>query len=85
VAAALDGSALVLGEIKWHERPVTDHDLRREAARLRERPAPGLDADYLNRQQVRVLFVPAVEGRLRRQVEGVLVVTARDLLRARES
>ncbi|HUP22375.1 MAG TPA: ATP-binding protein [Thermoanaerobaculia bacterium] len=85
VAASLDGRALVLGEIKWHDRPVTARDLRREAARLRERPAPGLDANYLNRQQVRVLFVPAVEGRLRRSIEGVLVVTARDLLRARKS
>jgi hypothetical protein len=31
---------------------------------------------------VHVLFVPAVAGRLRRMVDGVVVVTARDLLAA---
>jgi hypothetical protein len=66
------------------ERPVTAAELRREAARLRERPAPHLGPDYLNRKQVRVLFVPAAtQGRGRggghraRSREGAAELTKR--------
>jgi AAA+ ATPase superfamily predicted ATPase len=85
VAASLDGGMLVLGEAKWRDRPFGPDELQVEAARLRQRQAPDLGAAHREAEQLRVLFVPAVAGRLRRRIEGVLVVTARDVAGVRES
>jgi hypothetical protein len=82
IAATQEHGGLVLGEAKWRPRPWSNEDLRREATRLRQRPGPVLEAAHREGQQVRVLFVPAVAGRLRRVIDGVVVVTARDLLAA---
>jgi AAA+ ATPase superfamily predicted ATPase len=82
VAATPERGRLVLGEAKWRPHPWSIEDLRREATRLRQRPGPVLEAAHREGQQVRVLFVPEVAGRLRRVIDGVVVVTARDLLTA---
>ncbi len=60
VSSSLDGDRLLLGEVKWASSPVTPRDLRQLARDLANRPAPQLS--LAGAQQVRVLFVPEIEG-----------------------
>ena len=74
------GKRLLLGEARAHGRRVGRSQLVSEANRLAERPRPDLGGRYAGHEIVRVLFVPEVEPRAPRNLEGVRVVTLDDLL-----
>ena len=77
VARALDGRTTVIGEVKWHERPGEDGELRGAAAALEGKGVPpGVEGEV-----VRVVFVP-VRPRGRRERHGVVGIDAADVLGA---
>lgn len=80
VAANLERTHLLLGEVKWSEQPLTRAALHAAARRLADRTSPDLPAKLSRLTAIRVLFVPAVAPGLRRKVGAVQIVTARDLL-----
>jgi AAA+ ATPase superfamily predicted ATPase len=81
VSEAVDGRRLLLGECKWAARPLGAKSLEKHARTLSAKPLPSLSENYLGREIVRVLFVPAVLPKTSRSVDGVIVTTCSDLLR----
>jgi hypothetical protein len=82
VAASIDGSSLLLGEVKWSATPFTDHDLDEIQAKLTAKGTPK-ESWAGGKRIVHVLFVPATRGPgRRRRPGGVHVVEGRDVLAA---
>lgn len=79
VAESMLGERILLGEVKWRRAPYEPIDVARLAHRLARRPAPQLPKKLATLETHRALFVPATTASLQ-DVEGVLVLTARDLL-----
>jgi uncharacterized protein len=76
VAVAIRGRRTLLGEAWFSRKPVTAAMVQTEARRLASRAPPPIGADQL----VRALFVPSVAAGTPRVVDGVHVVTLRELL-----
>jgi AAA+ ATPase superfamily predicted ATPase len=83
VSESLDGRRLLLGEVKWSAKPWSARALAQARAALAHRPRPSLPTTFDRHEEVRVLFVPDLEGRGADGREP-RVVTAEDLLPSRE-
>lgn len=82
VAGPLDARSLLLGEVKWSDRPVSDTEL---TGISRELLAKGIPQEgwAAGRQPVHIIFVPELSQPRRRQPgSAVRVVTAREVLAA---
>jgi hypothetical protein len=78
VAQSIDGRRLLLGEAKWSEREMSSAALARWARELISKRPPALGA-LARYELTRALFVPRLAAGARRP-EGVIVLTAKDLL-----
>ncbi len=79
VAEDVQGRVLV-GEVKWSERPFSATAVTAEARRLAQRELPDLPGRVDAAEVQRCLFVPEVAKGVRRQQGEVVVVTAAELL-----
>ncbi len=79
VSESEDGERLLLGEAKWSERPFAAGAVAAAARALVAKPPPALPPRYARHTIVRALFVPETQ-RGARAPDGVLVVTAKDLV-----
>jgi AAA+ ATPase superfamily predicted ATPase len=70
---------VLLGEAKWSRQPFSLSELTRLARTLRSKPHPELPAREQAAAKVFVLFVPEAHRSVPAELEGVRVVTARDL------
>ena len=83
VSESIDGQRVLIGEVKWSDRPFDRADLVPLLRDLAAKPAPPLPGRLSGTQLVRALFVPEIVGNPNlvsaRQEDG-LVITAADLL-----
>lgn len=82
VAESGSSKRLVLGEAKWSERPLSRAAVDAACRALAARPEPQVGARYAKHERRRVLFAVDVETGTRRSVDGVQVITARELFAA---
>lgn len=84
VAESIDGKRLLLGEVKWRERPFQKASLLRAWKELAAKKPPLLRGKFGNQQVVRALFVPEVATPALKELAGEMgegcLVTAADLL-----
>ena len=83
VSEAIDGSRVLLGEVKWSARPFDRKALEPALRDLSVKPAPPLPPRLAGAELVRALFVPEAVARASTATklpEGVLLATAADLL-----
>jgi AAA+ ATPase superfamily predicted ATPase len=80
LAESIDGTHLIVGEVKWSEQPVTPSDVQRTIRSLR---AKGLPADVAagRREVTYVIFVPE-QTRSALENEECVVITAREVMDA---
>lgn len=78
VSRSVDGKYLLLGEVKWSEKPISKLACKRIAADLIRKGTPALQ-DVASLEIIRCIFVPNVNGSVKR-VESVWVLDARDVL-----
>lgn len=64
VSESIAGKRLLLGEVKWSDRPFGTKALDRALGELGAKPAPVLPSQYAGCEIVRTLFVPEVRGGL---------------------
>jgi len=84
IAGSVDGERLLLGEVKWRDKPFEGATLDRAARELAAKPPPPLDRRYTDREIVRALFVPDLAGEATELEVGgkkVLLTTASELIR----
>ena len=82
VAAPMDGDALLLGEVKWSDRPMTDGEVDRIGQDLIAKEIPQ-ERWASGRKPVHVVFVPEMQQPRRRMgARPFRIVTARDVLAA---
>ena len=83
VSASLDGERLLLGEARFHSRPMSRRGLERAVAELCRRQSPELPAKYGRLPVTHCLFVPVIgdEAAAGVRMDEVVVVTAAELLR----
>lgn len=79
VSESMEGDRLLVGEVKWSARPLTEKALRAHIESLRNRDLPSLPSRYGRHEVIRALFVPEASQGGRRNVAGVRIVHARDL------
>lgn len=79
MSESLDGTSLLLGEVKWSAKPFGAKALARARGELAARPRPALPARFDDHEVVRALFVPEVETGA--ELDGLepRIVTAADL------
>ena len=82
VARSQDKSVFLLGEVKWHEGPVSDKDLDKIHAGLLAKGRARLAGGGAFKETVYVLFVPECRPGLKRNGRPYRVVTAEDVIRA---
>lgn len=83
ISRSLDGERMLLGEVKWSQRPFNVRDIERAASKLLARSAPSGLSLPTPAKIVRVLFLPALdEGTeaLASRRTDVVLATARDIL-----
>lgn len=82
VSESVDGTRLLLGEVKWSARPIAAAGLERACRELASRPPPDLPSYYARHEVVRALFVPesTAAGRPGAEASGPIVVTTADLI-----
>jgi uncharacterized protein len=83
VAASVDGNALLLGEVKWSERPFSQSELDEAGRRLLAKGVPG-ERWAEGKRLIRAVFVPAIR-RTQPHASGgsaIEVVTAAEVLAA---
>ncbi len=79
VTESLDGRQLLLGEVKWADKPVSEKALCQGVDDLRAKGIPsGMRGKGL--QTVHVLFVPRAPSGRQRQRDAHVVIDARDVL-----
>ena len=79
VSRSLDGNYLLLSEAKWHAKPAGPSVLCKAARALLAKGVPSL-RDAQGATVVYAIFVPDVAGSGAREVDGVTVVTASQVL-----
>jgi len=77
VCADETGSRMLVAESKWSDRPYSLAQLTGLARGLQVRPLPVVGGPW--RQVERALIVPTTESRVPRRIEGVWLITARDV------
>ncbi|HEY3354164.1 MAG TPA: ATP-binding protein [Polyangia bacterium] len=80
VAESVDGRRLLLGEVRWSQRPVTRAALERTMAEVAAKPAPPLGAKFASHEIVRAIFMPETGDHRRATQDGPIMVTGHDLL-----
>lgn len=83
VSESIDGQRILIGEVKWSDRPFGRADLGPLLRELAAKPAPPLPGRLSGAQLVRALFVPEIVGKSGLASEwqkDALVITAADLL-----
>lgn len=80
VAESRDGKRLLLGEVKWSERPLAARELGRLTEALAAKPPPAVRG-LESKEVVRALFVPEVRRSRTGRRRAAMVVKASDLLR----
>ncbi|MEW6742225.1 MAG: DUF234 domain-containing protein [Planctomycetota bacterium] len=85
VAESLSGDRLLLGEARWSARPFTKSGVESESRRLASKTQPPLGHRLAGHEILRALFIPAVQGPVPKQVNGIHIVTAAELLKKREN
>ncbi len=81
VSESMDGHRLLVGEVEWSAKPVTEKRLRTHAASLHSRDPPNLPSAFSKHEIIRALFVPETVPGAKRPTAGIRVVRARDLFR----
>jgi hypothetical protein len=76
VSESIDGKRLLLGEVKWSDRPFGGKALDRARGELQAKPEHVLPSRYAGHEIVRWLFVPEME----REGEALDVVSCAVLL-----
>jgi len=66
VARSQDKSVLLLGEVKWHEKPVSEKDLDKIHSELLSKEQPRLAGSGAFKETVYALFVPECQPGLKR-------------------
>ena len=82
VARSQDKTVLLLGEVKWHERPVSEKDLDKIHSELLSKEQPRLAGSGAFKETVYALFVPECQPGLKRHGRSYRIVTAEDVIRA---
>jgi hypothetical protein len=82
VSHSHDGNVALVGETKWSAQPFTKREIARLTHSVANKPLPPSLAHLSDHQLMRVLFVPGIEKGAPRRNNGVLIVTAADLLRS---
>jgi uncharacterized protein len=80
VSVSVDGTRLLLGEVKWSAKSLPLPEVERLSRGLMSRPAPLLPERFANHEVVRALFVPDKGAGVPRQLQGAHVMTAVDLI-----
>lgn len=83
VSESLDGSRVLLGEVKWSSRAFDRRALEQALKALAVKPVPPLPSRLARAELVRALFVPEAVARVSpaaKLPEGVILVAAADLL-----
>lgn len=83
VSDTVDGSRVLLGEVKWSIRPFDRRALEQSSRELAVRPVPPLPPRLAGAELVRALFVPEAVAKVSSATklpEGVILVTVSDLL-----
>ena len=62
VSESIDGKTLLLGEVKWSDKPFGTKALERARRELAAKPGPVLSARHAGHEIVRALFVPEAEA-----------------------
>jgi AAA+ ATPase superfamily predicted ATPase len=78
VAVSSDNRRLLLGEVKWAEKPASRTIIRRALSGLSRKGVPPIEGAS-SREVVHAVFVPRVDGS-KRDVGGAVVVDAADVL-----
>ena len=81
VSLSAAGGRLLLGEVKWSDRPCSRSMLERESRRLATKELPHVSQSLDGVEIVRVLFVPARAKGAPSKCNGVLVVDAAAVMR----
>jgi uncharacterized protein len=81
VAHSLDGKCLLLGEVRWCEKPVTERVLHQAFSDLVRKGTEKLP-DSTGRRPVYAVFVPVVTPALKRERRPFTVIDAEDVLAA---
>lgn len=79
VSRSLDGRRLLLGEVKWSANPLQGADIRRVADALAAKGIPPIAGPVPN-EVVHAVFIPDAAQRGPLDRDGVLVLTASDVL-----
>jgi len=79
VSQTVDGGRVLLGEVKWSERPMDNPRLRTMARRLLAKGIPPIK-ELREKGIHHVLFVPEVTGATPGEIDGVHVVTGEQVL-----
>jgi hypothetical protein len=82
VARSQDKSVLLLGDVKWHEGPVSEKDLDKIHAELLAKGRPRFAGSGAFKETVYVLFVPECRPGLKRHGRPYRIVTAEEVIRA---
>jgi len=82
VSRSLDGTSVLLGEVKWHEGPVSEEALRRIVHELAAKGSPPVEGWTKAERVVRAVFVPEITPGGLSRVGDVRVVTAEDVVDA---
>ncbi len=82
VSRSLDGSSLLLGEVKWREGPVASVTLQQLAKELSAKGAPPGEEFAKVKRIIRAVFVPEVAGTANTIADHVRIVTGREVVQA---
>lgn len=80
VAEDPEKERLLIGEAKWSKEPFSQKRVERLTLELLKKPLPDLPGRDLDRGIVRALFVPEVTGLTGGEMNGVQVITGKELL-----
>jgi hypothetical protein len=72
--------SILLGEARWTPKAMTKRSLQRTCAEIASKPPPSLPRRYSTHDHVRALFVPVVNARHPRIIDGVHVIAFGDML-----
>ncbi len=78
VALSRDGKRLLLGEVKWTDKPASDALVRRAVSDLIRKGVPPIERSK-SCEIVHAVFFPRIEGS-RKDLTGAAVIDAADVL-----